>query len=316
MLKDNYLSYIKSDILVSLMGFKEAFISTRPWSFPMTIIIISVGVSYAYLERDVFNPLLYIITLLGVLLLHAAVNLLNDYFDYIKNIDTPNSPTAKYRPHPIITGFYSTSAVLFMSVIYAVLGISIGVYLAYITDLVTLYLGLLGLLLVYMYNGPPFELKYKALGELEVFIVWGILIPLGSYYVQTQFLSINAVLSSLPLGFFVSAVLLANNLRDTDFDKTSGMKTIPVIFGLEKGVEIYQGLLYLPYIIQVSLIMFKVVPFCTILTLITLKDVYNVVKIFKNKVPEPADPMTANILIRYGSMYLVMLVVAMIFHIP
>lgn len=291
------------------MGIKEAFISTRPWSFPMTIIIVSFGSFYAFLDKGLFSLLLYIITLLGVLFLHASVNLLNDYFDYKKKIDTRESPTAKYRPHPILTGFYSSSFVLGMSAVYAFLGLSLGVYLAYVTNIITLYLGILGMLLVYMYNGPPFGLKYKALGELEVFIVWGMLIPLGAYYVQTEYLSINIVLATLPLGFFVSAVLLANNLRDIDFDRSSGVNTLPVILGLNKGLKIYQVLLYMPYIIQVILVVLKVIPLITILTLITLVDVRKTLGIFKEKIPEPADPITANILLKYGLIYLITLII-------
>ncbi len=294
------------------MGVKEAFISTRPWSFPMTLIIVSLGSVYPLLNNETFNFILYLITLFGVLLLHASVNLLNDYFDYKKKLDTVNSPTAKYRPHPILAGFYTPSLVLDMSIIYAVIGLSLGIYLAYVTNIITLYLGILGVLLVYMYNGPPFGLKYKALGETEVFIVWGILMPLGAYYVQTEYLGINVVLASIPLGFFVSAILLANNLRDIEFDKASGVNTLPVILGLNKGLKIYQALLYAPYIFQIGLVILKIVPWITLLTLITLIDVHKVIKIFKEKVPEPADPMTANILLKYGLIYLIMLIISIL----
>ena len=290
------------------MGLKEAFISTRPWSFPMTIIIVSVGSVYAYLERSSFNMMIYLMTLLGVLSLHASVNLLNDYFDYTRNIDTPESPTAKYRPHPILVGFYSPNFILLMSIIYAIIGLSSGIYLTYITNLITLVLGSLGLLLVYMYNGPPFGLKYKALGELEVFIAWGMLMALGSYYVQTQFLSVNVILVSAPLGLLVSAVLLANNLRDIDFDKNAGIKTLPVLLGLKRGLKLYEILLYMPFIIQVTLISLRIIPLITLLTLVTLIDAYKLVKIFKQKVPEASDPMTANFLIKYGIIYLITLI--------
>ena len=298
------------------MGVKEAFISTRPWSFPMTIIIVSFGSFYVILDKGLFDPLLYVLTLFGVLFLHASANLLNDYFDYKKKLDTVESPTAKYRPHPILTGFYSSSLVLGMSVIYAVLGLSLGLYLTYVTNIITLYLGILGVLLVYMYNGPPFGLKYKALGELEVFIVWGVLMPLGAYYVQTEYLSINIILASLPLGFFVSAVLLANNLRDIDFDRKSGVKTLSIILGVNQGLKIYESLLYAPYIIQFILILLRVIPIITIFTFLTFYDVYKTIHIFKNKIPEAADPMTANVLLRYGIIYLLTLIFSILFKLP
>ena len=294
------------------MGVKEAFLSTRPWSFPMTFIVVSLGVVYAYLENRVFDPILYGLTAIGVVLFHASVNLLNDYFDYKSRVDTLESPTVKYRSHPIISGLYSANAVLAFSIAYAVIGFFIGVYLTIVTDLTTLYLGLLGLVLVYIYNGYPFNLKYNGLGEIEVFIVWGLLISLGSYYVQVQRISYKVMLVSIPLGILITAVLFANNLRDIDFDRKSGIKTLPIILGREKSLMIYEGFLYSPYIILILLVIMSFTPILTLVTIVTLPKARSLVKLFKERVPEAADPMTAGHVLVFGILYLATMIIGML----
>ncbi len=290
------------------MGIKEALLSTRPWSFPMTFIVVSVGAVYAYVDRGIFDPVIYLLTAVGVVLLHASVNLLNDYFDYKSEVDTLEAPTVKYRPHPIIAGMYSANAILLFSIIYAVVGLSIGLYLTLITDITTFYLGLIGLALVYAYTGYPISLKYRALGEVEVFLVWGLLIALGSYYVQVQELSYKAMLASTPLGLLVTAVLLANNLRDIAFDRKSGIKTLPIIFGKPIGLMIYEFLMYMPYIILVLLTAMNLLPYLTLITLFTAPKAYRLVKSFKEKIPEIADPLTANHVLQFGIVYLVTMI--------
>jgi len=294
------------------MGIKEAFISTRPWSFPMTFIVVSLGAIYAYITTKIFDPLLYALTVVGVILLHASVNLLNDYIDYKSNVDTPTSPTAKYRPHPIITGLYSPNDILFFSIIYAIIGFSIGLYLTMVTNIITLYLGILGLILVYAYNGYPFNLKYNALGEIEVFIVWGLLIPLGSYYIQVEELSYNVMLISIPLGVLIAAVLFANNLRDIDYDRGSGIKTLPIILGRDQGLKLYEFLLYIPYIIIFYLVFIRLIPALSLVTLITFPKAKGLVNIFKKKIPEAADPMTANHTLIFGIIYILSMIIGIL----
>jgi 1,4-dihydroxy-2-naphthoate octaprenyltransferase len=297
------------------MGVKEAFISTRPWSFPMTFIVATVGAVYAYIDTGVFNPVLYLLTAIGVVLLHASVNLMNDYFDYKSEVDTLEAPTVKYRPHPIIAGLYSPNAILFFSISYALIGLSIGIYLTLVTDITTLYLGLIGIGLVYAYTGYPINLKYRALGEVEVFLVWGLLISLGAYYVQVQRLSYTVMLVSTPLGLLITAVLLANNLRDIEFDRRSGIKTLPIILGKETGLKIYEFLLYAPYVIIVILALTKIIPLLTLASLITVPKARGLVNLFKKQIPEPADPMTAGHVLQFGIFYLVSMIIGGIFGI-
>jgi 1,4-dihydroxy-2-naphthoate octaprenyltransferase len=75
-------------------------LALRPWSFPMTAVSISIGAAYAYSSYHVFDPTIYVITLIGSIALHAFVNITNDYFDTIYGVDRPGAPTTRYRPHP------------------------------------------------------------------------------------------------------------------------------------------------------------------------------------------------------------------------
>lgn len=282
---------------------KVYFIATRPWSFILTFISVTGGALSAFIETGVFDVTLYLLTLIGVIALHASANLFNDYFDTVKGIDTPESPTAKYRPHPILTGMISADTLKSYALAMLILGLSIGVYLAMLKGLIVFVLGAIGGLLSISYSGPG-GYKYKALGELAVFLVWGPIIFLGSYLVQTGFLSLYPVIVSIPVGMYVSAVLLANNLRDMKIDSESGIKTLPIVLGREKGLKLYETLILAPYMIVVLLVLAGITPIYTLLTLITIPEAIRLKRAFEKDIPPVADPMTAKLLQDFGLLYI------------
>lgn len=290
---------------------KVYFIATRPWSFIMSFISVTGGALSALIEAGVFDVPLYLLTLVGVIALHASANLFNDYFDTIRGIDSPESPTAKYRPHPILTGMMDTDALRNYALATLLLGLSIGAYLALLRGLAVLVLGALGGLLAVSYSGPG-GYKYKALGELAVFLAWGPIMFLGSYLVQTGSLSLYPVVVSVPLGMYVSAVLLANNLRDVEIDSESGIVTLPIVLGRERGLKLYEALILTPYIIVVLLVLAGVIPMFTLLTLVTLPEAVRLKRAFEKEIPPAADPMTAKLLQDFGLLYIAGLLVQLV----
>ena len=113
------------------MDIKQLFIISRPWSFMMTIISVSLGAVLALYMRSQIDILAYILSLLGAVVLHAATNIINDYFDIIYRVDVPGAPTTKYRPHPIylikegdgIKILFTSSIALYISVLVIILPI-------------------------------------------------------------------------------------------------------------------------------------------------------------------------------------------------
>jgi len=285
-------------------GAKMWFLATRPWSFPMTFISITVGTLFAYFE-GVFNIFLYILTLIGSILAHAGANVLNDYYDTKHKVDMIDAPTAKYRPHPVLTGFMTLHKLgIFGAAIFS-MAVAIGIYLTIIRGLLILIFAGLGFVFAVSYSGGPFKYKYKALGELAVFFVWGPLMTLGSYYVQTGWISWKPIVTSIPIGLLVSAVLLADNMRDTDYDRKVGIKTLPIIVGKDLALKIYSVLVTIPYIFVIILVIFEILPLWCVATIITLPKSINLIRRFKVEIPENADPLTANLTITFGIIFLV-----------
>ncbi|MCS6902787.1 MAG: prenyltransferase, partial [Candidatus Bipolaricaulota bacterium] len=96
------------------MNLQTWFLATRPWSFSMTAISVGVGGALAALHQS-FDLWLFLVTLVGAIAVHAATNLINDYFDYKRGVDRPGAPTTLYRPHPLVQGLIAPHAVLRVS---------------------------------------------------------------------------------------------------------------------------------------------------------------------------------------------------------
>jgi len=273
---------------------KRWFLATRPWSFIMTIISTSLGASLA----SDFNLLLFILTLLGLILAHAATNLLNDYFDVKSGVDKIDSPTSRYRPHPYLMGQISTKSLLIVTLLLYLSVSSIAFYIYLIRGTLIIFLLLIGLFISIFYTFKFLPLKYKALGEPMVFLVWGPIMVFGSYYVLSGDTNIKVLLASLPIGILVSLVLMANNIRDIDYDSSSGIKTIPIILGKDKSLKLFEFLLSLSYFIVV-IIAFMISIF-SLLAFITLPQAFKIVRTFRKNLPDTADPMVAKLTFSFG----------------
>ncbi|MBS1213705.1 MAG: 1,4-dihydroxy-2-naphthoate octaprenyltransferase, partial [Proteobacteria bacterium] len=201
--------------------YRDWFLAARPWSFTMTAISISVGSAVAALE-GVFSWPLYLLTLIGSILMHAASNLINDFDDVRQGVDSPDVPTARYRPHPLMEGRLRLDQVRMAAYLLYLLAAAIGIFLAATRGMLVLWLGMIGTAAGITYTAAPINYKYKALGEFSVFLMWGPLMVTGAYYVQQQAVSADALLISIPFGVLVALVLLANNIRDVAYDRSKG----------------------------------------------------------------------------------------------
>jgi len=285
----------------------KLLITTRPWSFLMTIVSVSVGTVLAY-KQGVFDIITYLLTLLGCIFAHASANVLNDYFDTLYGIDNPDSPTAKYRPHPIFSKFLTLNTLLIYAIILIVPAIIIGLYLTLIKGLLVLYLAVLGLILGISYSGI-YKLKHYGLGEITVFIIWGPLMVLGAYYTQLQQVAIGPLLVSIPIGLLVSSVLLANNIRDIEFDKKSGIITVATILGRNRSINLLAIMLLTSYLIIIILCIIHLLDAYSLVILIALPYALKLISIFKRSVPEDADPKIANHVLLFGIILIFSLII-------
>ncbi len=281
------------------MSVKTWFIATRPWSFVMTFVSATLAAVLA-LKLATFDATLYLITLVGLILFHAATNMLNDYFDVKNRVDRFDVPTSRYRPHPLLTGaiggreFLATTATLY-GLVVLIAGI-----LSLVRGPLILLLTGVGLLASVFYTAPPIEFKYRALGEPVVFLVWGPLMVGGSYYTIAGDLKVEPFLAAIPVGILVLLVLLANNIRDTDYDREAVSATIPILLGVRRSLILFGALLASTYIITILLILLRILSVYSLAVLFTAPIAAKLVKTFWVKVPDDADPQTARLALLFG----------------
>ncbi len=286
-----------------MANLKTWFLAARPWSFSMSAISVTIGAVWG--TAGVFWLGGYVLTLLGMISLHGATNLLNDYYDVKNKVDTPSSPTVKYRPHPLVEETISLRQVLALSLALYGLGIAIGLYLAATRGWPILLIGIVGVLAAVFYTAPPFNLKYHALGEPTVFMLWGPLAMLGAHYVQKQSFAPAVLLISLPFGILVGLVLLANNIRDMAYDERQGIKTLPVILGSQHGRRVYGVLIFLAFFGVVIMSLLGPLTPWSLLILLALPLVRPVFKIVSGDCPADADARTAKLDTAFGVLLLV-----------
>lgn len=292
---------------------KVWFLATRPWSLSMSAISVSVGAALAAVDGGQFGWSLYLLTLLGIVFLHTAGNMTNDYFDVKTGVDRPDTSTAAYRPHPLLEGKIAFRPFLAVVLVFYGLAGLIGLYLAATRGAAVLVLGLLGVLGAWTYTGPPLRYKFKGLGEFGVFLLWGPLMVLGSYYVQRQFFSPSALLVSVPFGALVALVLLANNIRDIETDDRSRIKTLPVLIGQKNGLKLFVGLIGLAYLAVSIMALVGPLPIWSLIVLLSLPAALPLVRAIKVNIPDDMDARTAKLDTSFGVLLVVSLVLGSLF---
>lgn len=218
------------------------------------------------------------VTLLGIVCVNAGLNMSNDYFDHLSGNDTNNPHLTPFSggSRVIQDGVLSPRLVLAGSIAFYVAGVAIGLYLAWARGWALLWIGLLGVFFAFFHNAPPFKLYYLApgVGELAAGIGCGPLVVLGSYYVQTQRLGVEALWASIPMGLLVAAILYINEFPDDAADRAAGKKTLVVTLGRRRAVWGYAVLVVATYLAIVLGVGVRVLPYALLLALLPLPLAY------------------------------------------
>ncbi|MFW6006072.1 MAG: 1,4-dihydroxy-2-naphthoate octaprenyltransferase [Candidatus Bipolaricaulota bacterium] len=280
---------------------KALLIGSRPWSFPMTLLSVTVG-SLLAAETGEFHPVNFSIVVVGMILFHGATNLVNDYFDYQSGVDSKDSPTAKYRRQPLVENWMEPEELLvYCSLAYLAVAV-IGGYLTYISGPMIVVFGLIGFAASYLYTGGSVEYKYLGWGELSVFLVWGPLMVSGAYYVQAGEFSLKPLLVSIPLGLLVALVLLANNLRDRDYDREAGVETVATLLDKEDALILYFLLIVAVYSNLGYLVLGGILGLWGLLGFLSFPMAYGLIRTFFEAIPDDADARTARLEVAFAGL--------------
>lgn len=222
-------------------------LAIRPRTLPAAAGSAIVGTAAAFHE-GVFRPGPALACLLAALLLQIGANLANDVFDYYKGAD------AQGRLGPLRmtqAGLLTPRQVLLgMWVVFGLASL-LGFYLFMVAGWPVLWIGLASIAAAIAYTGGPFPFGYYGLGDLVVFIFFGLVAVCGTYYVQAGSVSPLAIWCSLPMGFLITAILVVNNLRDIASDRAAGKHTLAVRLGVRGARIEYSACLVAAYIVPI-----------------------------------------------------------------
>ncbi len=216
-----------------------------------------------------FHVLHFLVTLAAVALLHIGANLVNDYYDYLKGVDTSNP----FGPGGLIQqGFIAPRSVLSAGLIALVLGTLLGIIVAIAGGWLVFLLGFIGVGCAYFYSATSRSLSSLVLGELVAFCIFGPLLTLGAYLVQVQadHLDRTVFLYSIPLGLLATAIIHLNDMRDAESDTQAGKRTVAALLGLRWGRVLYLLLLLGAYAMIGALGLPHGTPHLLLITLWTL----------------------------------------------
>ena len=209
---------------------------------PPSFLPAALGGVVAWAYAGSFSLWAYALVVIVVTLNHFALNMTDDYYDYMHSVDSAEGSTK--NPYSGGSGTLTSGEIsparmraAFFS-LYAVT-VSAGIVLTVTRGWPVLLFGVVGVLSAYFYTAPPIRYAYRGLGELSQLLNFSLVIGLGAYFVQARTLSWEPVLATLPLGFMMFSMITVNEIPDADEDSSGGKKTLVVRFGRKAGVRLY-----------------------------------------------------------------------------
>lgn len=218
--------------------------AARPQTLPAAFVPVVVGASLAY-QHQAFNLAITLITLLCAALIQVGTNFANDYYDFQKGADREDRIGFQ---RATATGLISSRQMKIATFSTMALALGAGLILVWHAGWAILVIGLASLLFGVLYTGGPFPLAYNGLGDIFVFIFFGTIATMGTYFVNTLSWSQNSFWFSLPVGALTTNILVINNLRDIHQDAASNKNTLGVIFGEQFLKYEYLCMLVIAYV--------------------------------------------------------------------
>jgi 1,4-dihydroxy-2-naphthoate octaprenyltransferase len=217
-------------------------IASRPRTLPAAIVPVLVGAAMAarelILNERPFNWLVFVAALVSSLLIQIGTNTTNDVADYLKGADKNRKGPQRVTQ----SGLLTPRQVIIGTVVIFALAALLGVYLISVGGVPILIIGALSIIAGVAYTAGPYPLAYHGLGDLFAFLFFGVIAVCGTYFVLTLEMNWWVVLASVPVACLVTAIIVANNLRDIESDRAANKRTFAVILG-DTNTRRYFGIL-------------------------------------------------------------------------
>ena len=254
------LKKIKSIVLLWFRAIRIKFILA-------SIIAVSNGVAISYWKTGTIDPGYALLTYFGIMCLHISVDLLNDYSDFKRGIDT-NTKRTRYSGGTgvIPENLINPKVIYFVGVVFLILGGLTGLYFVTVKGIVILILLSFAIISIYFYST---NIVNAGLGELFV-AVKGCMIVMGSYYIQSNTIDLTSVFIGIIVGLLSSVVLLVTSFPDYDADKKGGRRTLVILSGKENSVKIFTAVIMVTYGMIIGGAILNIIPLFSTIGLLSI----------------------------------------------
>ncbi|CAH0302710.1 MULTISPECIES: 1,4-dihydroxy-2-naphthoate polyprenyltransferase [Peribacillus] len=251
----------------------------RPHTLTAAFVPVLLGTVIALLEDGV-NWLLFAAMMIASILIQAATNLFNEYYDFKRGLDTEESVGIGGG---IVRHGMTPKLIMSLALCMYAIALIIGIYICAASSWWLAAVGLVCMLVGYLYTGGPLPISYTPFGELFSGLFMGFLIILIAFFIQTGDVSSTAILIAIPSGILVGLINLSNNLRDHDGDKAHGRKTMPVVMGRKNALTFMAIMFAFSYLWLVGLVLTGSVTAWILLAFLSIPKAMAAIKGFVGK---------------------------------
>ncbi len=271
----------------SNQGFQVWWKMTRPHTLTASFVPVLLGTALAF-RNDKIHIGLFISMLVASMLIQAATNMFNEYFDFKRGLDTEHSVGIGGT---IVRDGIKPKTVINLAFGFYLIALLIGVYICANSSWWLAVVGLVCMAVGYFYTGGPVPIAYTPFGEILSGLFMGMLIILISFFIQTGTVDSTSVLVSVPSMILVGMIMMSNNIRDLDGDKENGRKTVAILLGKKKAIYLLAAMFTFSYLWVLGLIISGIAPFWTAIVILSAPKPMKAIKGFiENNIPLKMAP--------------------------
>jgi len=265
-------------------GVRIWLMAARIRTLPAAVAPVLVGTALAGFF-DVFHPLRFLAALIGAIFIQVGTNLHNDYSDARRGADTED----RLGPVRVTAGGLVPPGTVLIAT-YVSFGVAVlaGVYLVVVAGWQLLLVGAASILAGVLYTGGPRPYGYEGLGEVFVFLFFGVVAVAGSFFAQVRHVRWEAFALSVPVGLLAAAILVVNNVRDVETDRRAGKKTLAVRLGRQRTRTLFAAMIYGAYLLTPVTWLFGPLSAWVLLPWLTLPVAASVVRTVRNRLDGPS----------------------------
>lgn len=256
---------------------KDWIIAFRPWSLPASSMPSLIAITYVFYLSNQFSYINWwygILALIGAVVFQIVGNLISDYFDFKYNVDRKETFGSSRM---LVENIFQPKSIFIYGIVFLIIGLLIGLYLLINTGIELLWIGILGTLGSIFY----YKMKYIALGDFLIFLIYGPLIGLGTVYVMTNQLFWQVILIELPIAFLIVNILHSNNTRDIRDDSKANIKTQAMLLGIFGSKIQFLFLALGAYFLVLLFVILKLLHPISLIVLITLPITIKNIKLMR-----------------------------------